>query len=142
MEKGTPPPQSTTYKVIDGQVIVPATAAERQGIQAVITVKANGKAWADTTVGQSVTLTAAIEMPPQAGRVVSAEWDLDGSGSYSVKAALDRTEAPTSNVKLIHSFDKPGTYFITLHAASQRNGAGHSPFARVQNLGRARVVVR
>ncbi len=142
MEKGTPPPQSTTYKVIDGQVIVPATAAERQGIQAVITVKANGKAWADTTVGQSVTLTAAIEMPPQAGHVVSAEWDLDGYGSYSVKADLDRTEALTSNVKLIHVFDKPGTYFITLRAASRRNGDGHSPFARVQNLGRARVVVR
>jgi hypothetical protein len=142
VERGTPPPQSTNYKVIDGQVIVPATAVERQGIQPVITVKANGKARADTMVGQSVTLTAAIEMPPQAGHVVSAEWDLDGSGSYSVKADLDRTDAPTSNVKLVHSFDKPGTYFITLRAASQRNGDGHSPFARVQNLGRARVVVR
>jgi hypothetical protein len=42
----------------------------------------------------------------------------------------------------IHSFDKSGTYFVTLRAASQRDGDGHTPFARVQNLGRARVVVR
>jgi hypothetical protein len=142
VEKGQPPPESTAYKVVDGQVVVPPTAAERKGVQPMITVKANGQARADVALGQPVALTAAIDMPPRAGRIVSAEWDLDGSGSYSVKADLAGTRAPSLNVKLLHSFDEPGTYFVTLRAASQRNGDGHTPFARVQNLGRARVVVR
>jgi hypothetical protein len=141
VEQGQPPPQSTAYKVVDGQVVVPPTAVERKGIQPVITVKANGAARADVAVGQQVTLTAVIDMPPHAGRIVSAEWDLDGSGAYSMKAELDRAQAASSEVKLIHSFDKPGTYFVTLRAASQRDGDARTPFARVQNLGRTRVVV-
>jgi hypothetical protein len=142
VEKGQAPPESTTYKIVDGQVVVPGTAAERKGVQPVITVKANGQARADAAVGQPVTLTAAIDLPPQAGRIVLAEWDFDGSDSYPVKVDLDTKQSPSLNVKLLHSFDKPGTYFVTLRAASQRDGDGHTPFARVQNLGRARVVVR
>jgi len=142
VEKGQLPPQSTTYKMVDGQVVVPPTAAERKGIQPVITVEANGHARAEVAVGEPVTLTARIDMPKQAGSIVAAEWDLDCSGSYGVKADLNEIRAPLLHVKLVHSFDKPGTYFVTLRAASQRNGDRETPFARVQNLGRARVVVR
>ena len=42
VEKGIAPPATTNYKIEDGQVIVPATAAERKGIQPVVTLKANG----------------------------------------------------------------------------------------------------
>jgi hypothetical protein len=108
----------------------------------VITVEANGQARAEVAVGEQVTLTARIDMPKRAGSVVAAEWDLDGSGSYGVKADLNETRAPLLTVKLAHRFDKPGTYFVTLRAASQRDGDHDTPFARVQNLGRARVVVR
>jgi PKD domain len=128
--------------VADGQVVVPPTAAERKGIQPVITVKANGQMRADVAVGQPVTLTAMVEMPPQAGHIVAAEWDFDGSGSYSVKVDLQRTQTPGLSTELVHSFDKSGTYFVTLRAASQRDGDGYTRFARVQNLGRARIVVR
>jgi len=142
VEKGQPPPQSTAYEMVAGQVVVPPTAAERKGIQPVITVEANGHARAEVAVGEPVTLTARIDVPKQAGSIVSAEWDLDGSGSYGVKADPNETRAPFLNVKLLHSFDKAGTYFVTFRAASQRNGDRGTPFARVQNLGRARVVVK
>jgi hypothetical protein len=141
VEQGQPPPESTAYKVVDGQVVVPPTAVDRKGIQPVIAVQANGEARADVAVGQQVTLTAVIDMPPHAGRIVSAEWDLDGSGAYSIKADLEQTKAASSEVKLIHSFDEPGTYFVTLRAASQREGDARTAFARIQNLGRARVIV-
>ena len=39
-------------------------------------------------------------------------------------------------------FDKPGTYFVTLKAEAQRNGDAATPFARLPNLGRVRVVVQ
>lgn len=142
VEKSQLPPQSTHYRMVDGQVIVPASAAERLGIQPTVAVTANGQARADVGVGQPVTLIATIDLPPHSGSLISAEWDLDGSGGYSTRAALTKDSSVTSSAKLVHSFDAPGTYFVTLRAASQRQGDGKTPFARVQNLGRARVVVQ
>ena len=40
-----------------------------------------------------------------------------------------------------HAFAEPGTYFPALRATSQRQGDATTAFARVQNLGRVRVVV-
>ena len=75
-----------------------------------------------------------------AGVVVSAEWDYDGSGTYA--DVEDFTEARTvQRVTRTHAFDKPGTWFVTLRAASQRADAVDSPFGRAGNLARVRVVV-
>ena len=67
------------------------------------------------------------------------EWDLDGSGAYPVKAVLIGPADRRATATLVQRFAKPGTYFVTLRAAAQRDGG--TPFARIQNLGRARVVV-
>jgi len=142
VEEGVAPPASTSYKVVDGQVQVPATAAERKGIQPVVTVKANGGARADVAVGQPVTLSAVIEVPPQAGRVVSAEWNMEGGRDYSAaELSGAATEGQRVTIQATHTFSKPGTYFPTLRAASQRLGDAKTPYARIQNLGRVRVVV-
>jgi hypothetical protein len=42
VETGAAPPPSTSYKVVDGQVVVPTAAAERQGLQPVVNITANG----------------------------------------------------------------------------------------------------
>ena len=99
----------------------------------------DGKARADARVGQPVTLSAAIEVPPQAGLVVGAEWDFDKSGAFAHKEAV--TAAPRVMVKTTHVFDKPGTYFPVLRATAQRSEAVGTPYARMQNIGRVRVVV-
>ena len=142
VEKGTPPPASTAYRIVDGQVAVPPVAAARKGVQPTVRVQANGGARVEVAVGQAVVLTAEIEPPPGTGRVVSAEWDLDGSGAYPIKADVGAAPGGLVRVSLTHRFTKPGTYFATLRAASQRDGDAHTPFARIQNLGRARVVVK
>lgn len=139
VEKGVAPPGNTAYEVVDGQVVVPATAAERKGIQPVVTVTANGAERAEAAVGETVELLARIEVPPGAGQVVSARWDLDGTGTFPIEG--DVTGGGKAVVKLAHAFDAPGTYFPTLRAASQRQGDTQTPYARVQNLGRVRVVV-
>ena len=130
--------------MVDGQVQVPPTAAERRGIQPVVTVKANGGARAEVAVGQPVTFTAVIEVPPQTGRVVAAEWDFEGAGNFSDRAQLNTSNASGTRVtlKTTHAFSKPGTYFPALRAASQRQGDAKTPYARIQNLGRVRVVVK
>lgn len=140
VEKGIAPPATTNYTIEDGQVIVPATAEERQGIQPVITLKANGGTRADVKTGASVHFTAKIELPPNTGKIVSAEWDFKGDGSFPVKATFN----PNTDVSLkaTYTFSKPGTYFVTLRVASQRQNDNKTAFARIQNLERVRVVVK
>jgi hypothetical protein len=146
VEKGVPPPPSTSYKVVDGQIVVPPTAAERQGIQAVVSLTANGGARAEVPVGQSVKFSASIELPPDTGKLVAAEWDFDGQGTFPLVEQMSKFKPSGvgSRVTLAttYSFSKPGTYFPALRVTSQRQGDPHTAYGRVHNLGRVRVVVR
>ena len=140
VEKGVAPPPSTSYRVVDGQVQVPATAAERQGVQPLVSLRANGGVRAEARVGQAVSFSATVEAPPKTGKIVSAEWDFDGSGKFADVAKL--TSGTRTVVKSTHAFAKPGTYFVTLRAASQREGDAKASFTRILNIGRVRVVVK
>jgi hypothetical protein len=113
---------------------------ERGGIQAVVELQANGASRAEVAVGRPVNFTATIELPPNAGQIVTAEWEFDGVGTYPV---MQPVQPPQSSVSLssMHTFSKPGTYFPVLRATSQRQGDAQTPYGRVQNLARVRVLV-
>jgi hypothetical protein len=134
-------PASTRYNIVGAQVEVPESARDRGGVQPVVELWANGRERADIAVGETVTFTATIEVPPGAGAVVGAEWDFEGLGTYPNPVQIDR---PESLVKLSAEFvfAKPGTFFAVLRATSQREGDPATPYGRIQSLGRARVVVR
>jgi hypothetical protein len=140
VEKGMRP-ADTRYKMVDAQVVVPDTAHERGGVQPVIVLRANGAVRAEVAVGETVTFTAAIETPPGAGKVVAAEWDFEGNGSYPLAARIDTPEALVS-LSATFVFARQGTYFPVLRAASQRQGDMETLYGRIQNIGRVRVVVR
>lgn len=141
VEKGDVPPASTTYRIEDGQVLVPPTAAERRGIQPVVTLRAMGGERVDVAAGQPVHLSGTIAVPPGAGTVVGAEWDVEGKGAYASTPTIPSART-TVTVDIEHVFTKAGTYFPALRGTSQRQGDGKTPYARVQNLARIRVVVR
>ncbi|WXG42350.1 MAG: hypothetical protein WED07_16555 [Candidatus Freyarchaeum deiterrae] len=144
VEKGLAPPASTVYKVVDGQVQVPPTAAERKGIQPVVMLNANGGALAKVAVDETVEFSAVIEVPQGAGTVVAAEWDFEGAGDYPLVEQFDDTNTSMTCVtlKTTYAFSKPGTYFPALRATSQRQGDFKTRIARIRNIGRVRVVVR
>jgi hypothetical protein len=143
VETGVTPPATTTYRIEDGQVIVPPTAAERNGIQPVVLVQANGGARVEVQVGEPVAFTAVIEVPPHTGEVVAADWDFEGEGAFPVAGEFIPEGETSSRVTLntTYTFSSPGTYFPTLRMASQRQGDTQTPYARIQNLARVRVVV-
>ncbi|WP_443486876.1 PKD domain-containing protein [Novosphingobium aerophilum] len=141
VEQGKAPPASTSYHIEDGQVVTPASAAARKGIQPVITLAANGGALARIKAGTPVRLTATIEVPPGSGSVVSAEWDFEGDGTFEAPATLPAGNKAKATVSATHVYDRAGTYFAVLRAASQREGDRQTAFARIQNLARARIVV-
>jgi hypothetical protein len=127
--------------MVDAQVEVPDEAHDRGGVQPVIALRANGGVRAEVSVGAAVTFTATIEVPPGAGKVVAAEWDFEGAADYPSNARIDTPEALIS-LSATFVFAKPGTYFPVLRATSQRQGDMKTPYGRIQNLGRVRVVVQ
>lgn len=146
VEKGIAPAATTNYKIEDGQVIIPPTANEREGIQPVVSIIINGKKRADISAGETVTLTAVVEIPEGQGKLVEAAWDFDGSGTY--KTVVDLTKVSTksngSHIEISQklTFTKAGTYFPVLRVAAERNGNTATSFAKIQNLDRVRVVVK
>jgi hypothetical protein len=144
VEKGIAPPATTNYQIKDGQVIMPPTAAERNGIQPVVKLKVNGGERAETKVGKPVTFTAEIDVPPHTGKIVSVSWDFEGEGTFPVIGNIipDANNSSSAKAKKVYIFRKPGTYFPTLLAVSQREGDAKTPYANIRNLGRVRVVVK
>jgi hypothetical protein len=139
---GAAPPADTNYRVDNlTQVILAPTAAQRYGVQAVVTMTVRGANRVDISPGQSVAFSVTADTPPGAGKVVDVEWDLQGSGTFSPMTAVP---SPGSHVTLTNraTFTHRGTYFATVRISSARNGAqSSSPFALVQNIASVRVVV-
>lgn len=160
-ERGIAPAATTNYKIVDGQVILPSTANERNGIQPVVSLDANSEKRTEAKVGEAVTFTALIEVPKNMGKVVTGvwnfeglpkefeenylqEWDFSTSDAFPLKATILYREDSDSavTVQTTYTFEKPGIYFPTLRVASQRNGDSKTLFTRIQNLDRVRVVVK
>ncbi len=140
VEDGTAPPQSTRYRIEDGQVLVPDTADERLGLQPVVSLTANGGERADVKTGEPVHLDGRIAAPAGGGTIVSAGWDFQGDGNYVPVGRLV-TKKKAVTVSTTHIFDQSGTYFVGLRGTSQPAAALGSPFAELTNLDRVRVVV-
>ena len=141
VERGIAPPASTNYRIDQGRVIVPATAEARKGIQPVVDLTVNAADHVEIAAGQSASFTGTITVPPGTGSVVAADWDFAGTGEFTTSSAV-RVGARVARVLVTHRFDQPGTYFVALRGASQRQGDRKTPYARIENLGRVRVTVR
>jgi hypothetical protein len=138
VEQGVKPSQ-TQYQILDTQVIVPTSAAGRRGVQPVVDLLVNGAARAETKAREPVALTAMVEVPPGAGKAVSAEWDFEGTGDFTPAEISAPGERIT--VAAAHAYAKPGTYFAVIRVGSQREGNAETAYGRVLNLARARIVV-
>jgi len=141
VEQGVAPPASTQYAVVKGQVTVPPNAQDRKGIQPVVKLQVNGASRAEVAVGQPVTFIGTIEVPPNAGSIVAAQWDLDGSGTFATAAPV-AVGTRQATVRITHQFDQKGTWFVGLKGVSQREGDRDTLYRRIRNLDRVRVVVK
>lgn len=133
-------PAETSYGITGTQVHVPGSATERGGIQPVVEVTANGSVRAEVGTGERVAFEAVVEVPPDAGKVVRAQWSFEGLGDYGTAASID-APAPQVHLEATYTYSRPGTYFPVLKATAHREG-DQARYGRVQNIGRARVVVR
>jgi hypothetical protein len=139
-ERGVAPPPSTRYTVRQGQVIMPATAAERQGLQPVMNLSVNGDQRAVVSVGQPVNLAARLEMPPGGGEIVQYHWTVAGTDDAAV---LVTDPKPLVEVARTLSFEQPGTYVVRLTVRGQRDGlVKPANQTLMRNFREVQVVVR
>ena len=126
---------------------MPALAPQRRGVQPVVTLSVSASPShplgerVDVAVGQPVRFSAEARVPPGAGEIVSAEWDFEGIGTYPARAEIGRC-GRTVRLDATYTFTEPGTYFPVVRVASQREGDPTTPYTRIPNLARVRVVVR
>ncbi|HEX5586861.1 MAG TPA: hypothetical protein VFZ17_06095 [Acidimicrobiia bacterium] len=121
----------------DNGLKLPGTAAERGGVQPVVTAQANGAARAEVKVGEPVNFLGSAEQPAGQGTIVRAEWDFDGRGAFE-RHEVDGT-ASTVDVKAEHAYSEPGTYFASFRVGAYHDGVATGP--TIDNLARVRVVV-
>jgi hypothetical protein len=136
VEDGVEPAASSVYDVVDGQVAVPPTAAERHGVQPVATLAVDGGDVAHVRAGDTVTVRLDA-VAPQGGVIVEARPVRDGT----LLDPLDVSPAPAISREWTQTFAEPGTFFVAMRVTAQAEGDAASPHARVQNIARARVVV-
>ncbi len=139
VEKGKRPLE-TVYRIEDSQVMVAASAAGRKGIQPVIALSANGGVRAEVVAGDTVSFAAVIDAPPGAGKIVAAEWDFEGTGEFPDAVEIGE---PSERIVLTatHEYAGTGTWFAALRVTLQREGNAATPYGRVLNLARVRIVV-
>jgi hypothetical protein len=141
---GAQPPAGTNYAIdADTQTVVIGDAAQRGGVQPLVSLSVNGGDKIDVNAGQSVTFAMKAQAPAGIGRIVKVEWDLQGAGTYAHDTPVKH---PSSQEIMSESytFTRPGIYFPAVRVSAARDGKGinaKSPYALVQNLARVRVVV-
>ncbi|MFG3261728.1 hypothetical protein [Streptomyces bobili] len=137
VEDDVKPPADTSYELDAwNRTLLASTAGQRGGIQPLVSLVGPVEA----RVGETVRFTAEVEVPPGAGSVVGAAWDLDGTGRFEQKAQI---KEPASNltIDVEHSFTEAGTHVAVLRVASQRQGDTSDPVRVVENLARLQVRV-
>ena len=153
VDQGIVPPDSTVMRMTPGSVVLPATAAERKGIQPVVVGTANGIRDLTVRSGANVRLDGLAESP-FGQTIVRYEWDFgDDAGAPDYDCAegsapgapvLPRCDggAPTSGARIStpaeHVYATPGTYFATVKVYDGTDVLG--PFDGFRNL--SRVVLR
>jgi hypothetical protein len=140
-EQGIAPPPSTRYRLdFDNELVLAPTAAERGGIQPVVTASVRGGPRVEVSVGEAVELEGRAEVPPGTGTIVRAQWDPEGVGAFGQSAKDADGSSESIAVSESYTYTRPGTYFPSFRVGSHRHGT-EGKGDPVWNLARVRVVV-
>lgn len=134
------PPASSVYEFDAlNQLVLPARAADRRGIQPTIALTVNGKPSARVEPGATVRFDIRVEAPPDAGRIVAVALDLDGSGDFAAPCPVPSNGRATQTFTISHAFALSGRYVVAAKAQLARRNSEDG--YRIANLARIAVSV-
>jgi hypothetical protein len=151
VEKGIEPLPSTNYILgEDGQIHPDEKIENRNGIQEMVTITANGKKCAHVKTGEKVTFTIDVQMPKDAGKVTEivmtyAEADpVPKEELFPVTVEMEAYEKDGicgAKGTASTAYLKPGTYFAVTRVKANRKGNADDVYTQILNLDRVRIVV-
>jgi hypothetical protein len=133
VEDGVAPSPTSTYDVVDGQVLLTGAG---NGVQPSVAVCVDGGVSTIVRVGEPVTIR--VEATSGSGVIVDLTADLDGTGTLDVRLGVEPASRVVVETERV--FPGPGDYLIAVRATAHISGGSHTP-ASVDNLARARVTV-
>lgn len=145
VERGIEPRETSGYQINGGEVLMPDSAKERKGLQPIVSVTANGcEEKVIVKTGDAVSFHVQVELPEGSGDLEEVTWSFEGSDDFVADGSLSSTirqkdRTASASADAVHVFEKPGTYFPVVRAASNRHFG--DPFTKVRNLARIRVIV-
>lgn len=148
-EQGVAPKPSSRFTIDPmTQVVQPADALNRQGLQPVINLSGSdgltpGGDRVEVGILQPAYLSATIQMPPTTGQIFQFSWTIERLGVPAITEPATVLAAPNQQVSVNRpmTFALPGDYLVSLNASGDRNGASGTA-TEVKNFARIRVVVR
>ncbi len=141
VEKGAPPPPSTDAKLDSNYSLdMPRTAAERKGIQPLISrITANGRTGkVQVPQGNPVKLNSVAQAPT--GKIIKYEWYCPNLKDFYYEKYLEKPKA-NINIPYTYIFQQLGTYFPVARVTSDLDGDPKILGGGQRNLARIRIVV-
>lgn len=152
VEKGVEPLPRSGYRLgEDGQIHLEQDIRRRGGMQAEVTLTANGEKCAHVKPGEAVTLEVCARVPEGGGDITELllcpqteagsvpledMWPVPLEPEWYTESGVRCARA-----KAVASYPAPGTYFAACRVSSERNGEKDALFTQVLNMDRVRIVV-
>ncbi len=152
LQEGREPLSTTIYERIGSQIREEQDPAKRRGMQAGVNVTVHGQKCVHVKAGEDFIVHVEAVLPENSGEITSVDYDFKDNWHYAieeldvfpVKGSFARTLADGVHgavSEITHHYDEPGTHFVSVRIASQRNGDETDIFTQVKNLDRVRVIV-
>lgn len=151
VEQGIEPLPSTAYTLNeDGQIYPNPDITQRRGLQADVTITANGKKCVHVKVGETVNFAIDVKVPEGAGdvtEIVMTNEELDNVTKENMfpitceyTSYMDQ-QNHCAKAEASAVYQKPGTYFAVTRILTNRNGNRSEQFTQIKNLDRVRIIV-
>lgn len=142
-EQGISPADSTGYRLMNNQVVPEESAADRKGIQPVVSLFVQENVCAHVSAESRVHFTAQADGTAACGKLEKAEFCFGEDDSFSEAGTVTRQWEENgithALIEAEHVYHKAGTFFPVVRIITNRQ-KGDS-FTRLRNLCRARVIV-
>jgi len=137
----SPPPSAKAELSSENSLIMPHTAAERKGIQPVITrITADGQAYVAKVLRcKPVKFNGIAEAP--VGNIIRYEWYCQDLRDFYREFRLEEPKVKV-NTPYTYTFQQPGRYFAVLRVTSDLGGNPNVLGGGQRNLARIRVIVK
>jgi len=142
VERNIAPPPSTKAELSsENSLIMPHTAAERRGIQPIITkITADGQTGvAKVPLCKPVKFNGIAEAP--VGNIIKYEWYCQDLRDFYHEVRLKEPKVKV-NTPYTYTFQQPGKYFAVLRVTSDLGGNPNILGGGQRNLARIRVIVK